>query len=560
MLKLFKSLDLMGKSFQLSFNGDYQYKTYTGALISLILTVLLVIGTIYFGKEVIVKSDPFVTPTFQTYNKFDKQNLTTDNLFVMVGVEDPRYVYYVDETIFNMTGQISGYDFNEKTNSPEWMFKYFKPVICSTLYNNSIIEKSLPEFTYDLNMFWCIPKIKENEENVYVEGFYGAKSLRIVQFILSKCVNSTENNNSCKPEEEMNKYLQGGIIAIQSNKFILDSKNLDTPLKKATVDSWQILNLNMEVNMFFYLKTLEFETDIGFLLPSLQEFKGYEYNDPKTTYIMKEKINDNVLARINFIGSSWGSKYLRKYEKIQEVVTKIGGLLKALVFIGSVISYMTSEIEMNNDILLNLTKSNLDDKSKDESVNEFSKKIISYNDNLTKKEDFGLIEKINNNEDGKNKHESSIKINDKIMKNNFFYNSKFKEENIEDNSSISIKKLQSKSKLEKQAKFENKFEDLVLNLKVSNENISNTHHVKTFFDSACIFLFSFCCCKSFKKKPVYLLNENLSSIVSIETILKNLHFINFLKSNIQLIDKEELLSKNYNGLNLFKEYSKLLYH
>lgn len=227
MIKLLKNIDFMGNNFQISFNGQNQYKTYTGAFISLTLCILLIVGIIYFGKEVILKENPFVVPTFQTYKNFVRQNISTDNLFMMVGVQDPSFAYYVDEEVYTFDGSFEGYDMDEEGNQ-NWVAKSFKPVLCNTIYKNEDLVTSLPDFSYNLALWWCIPK---NEE-LYVEGFWGAKFYRTTKFIMSKCTNSTLNEKKCKPEEEINKILQGGVIDIQSNNFIIDSKNLEKPLKK----------------------------------------------------------------------------------------------------------------------------------------------------------------------------------------------------------------------------------------------------------------------------------------------------------------------------------------
>lgn len=554
----------MGNSFQISFNGQYQYKTYSGAFISISLFALLIIGIVYFGKEVVLKENPFVIPTFQTYQNFKRKNITNDELFVMIGVQDPSYVYYVDDGVYELNGLFYGYDVDEQGRQ-NWYFNPFKPVLCNTIYENKDLEAALPDFTYDLSLFWCLPK---NDETNYMEGFFGANHLRTAQFILSKCTNSTTNNKKCKSEEYVNKILQGGVIAVQSNKFILDSKNLTSPLKKTAVDTWQILNLNMEIDLFFYMKTLEFETDIGFLLPEFEKYTKYDYDDPKVVYLLKDKINDNILSKVAFQGSNKGSKFMRKYEKIQDIVTKIGGLLKFLVAIGQVVSFTTSYVEFNNDIIFNLTEYHKQESFSANSILKNLEKKFSNNNlkeikvNIENKESDNSIHiskfrsnrlKKMNLENEENKNEmSNQNINEinqsRIQNENRNLNSQNQVNNVKKN--VEISPIDNKS-------LNHKYDEYILNLDDSNDYIDCCSHFIRFFEGIYHVTFGFCF-DSFKKKKINLVNTNLSKIISFESIIKTHFFTEFLKNNLEKIDSEGKLIQNYNRMDLFAEYERIL--
>lgn len=568
MLKFLKNIDFMGNNFQLSFNGQYQYKTFTGSFISISICILLIVGIIYFGKEVVFKENPFVIPTFQTYKNFDRQIISTDNLFMMIGVQDPSFAYYVDEEIYNLEGSFEGYDMDEEGNQ-NFYSKKFKPVLCNTIYKNEDFTSTFPDFSYNLALWWCIPK----NESFYVEGFWGSKLYRITKFILSKCTNSSLIEKKCKPEEIVDKNLQGGVIDVQSNNFIIDSKNLNNPLKKKTTDTWQILNLNMEIDLIFQLNTLEFETDIGFLLPEFKQFKRFDFSEPKINYILKDKMHDNVLTQIIFQGTINGAKYLRKYEKIQDVITKIGGLLKFLMAIGQIVSSTTSYIEFNNDIIFNISEYHKIDEFKNENFSEELGLKIQINNIEKPKESEMKNDSSNNRFTIKFKNNFNKSLNDvskkELSNQNLIINQEIKQENINKRSEKIIKideHIERNFESEKKIKIDSfnniktmnhNQEKHLFDLDTSNNYIGFTQYILSFVEGLYHSIIGLCC-NSFEKEKINLINKNIQKIASLESIIKNHFFIDYIKNNVSKIDENEKLINHYNGINLFAEYEKIL--
>lgn len=338
----------MGYNFQVNYNGSGQYKTYLGGIISIIISFLFIIGFGYFSRELIEKKNPFITPTIEQYEDFEEVEVSKDHFFTILGIQTSGYEYYIDDSIYELIGSFSGY-VNDENNSAQWFSDNFTPVPCNTMYNSSDLIDTFPGYTYELEKMWCIPDI--GKEKMKVRGFFGAKSLRNVVFQLNRCTNSTVNNNNrCKPNDVIDKMLQGGVIAIQSNKYVIDPKNLENPFKKFTVNIFSFFNLKMQINFEYRLRPLEFVTDYGFLLESNKLNRAFDYDDPKNMYVVTNEVNPKTLSKVAFQGLNNGTKYFRKYEKIQDVLTKIGGLLKAFLFIGQLITYSSLVTEFYTDI------------------------------------------------------------------------------------------------------------------------------------------------------------------------------------------------------------------
>src|SRR5690348_10553059 len=98
-------VDLFGYVPCMEIKKSKTYKTNFGGVISLIiiLTILYVIW--YFGNEMIFKKKPLLITT--TYNDANplRVNLTDDNFVIALGLQNPDYSGYINESIYYLDVQ-----------------------------------------------------------------------------------------------------------------------------------------------------------------------------------------------------------------------------------------------------------------------------------------------------------------------------------------------------------------------------------------------------------------------------------------------------------------------
>jgi hypothetical protein len=101
--------DFLGIGANFEINKSTLHKTIFGGIISLFILFLSIAGLVYFGRELYEKKRPLVT----TQNTFDEDprefELDPKNFNFFVGIEDPSYNYFVDNTIYNITMKLGMY-------------------------------------------------------------------------------------------------------------------------------------------------------------------------------------------------------------------------------------------------------------------------------------------------------------------------------------------------------------------------------------------------------------------------------------------------------------------
>ena len=91
---------------------------------------------------------------------------------------------------------------------------------------------------------------------------YDNYSLFFISFF--PCINSTENNNHCKPLEVIDYYLKGTFISFQMQDIELTPQNYDFPYLATSKNIYYTISkkLFQEIHTFFQIVNVETNTDI----------------------------------------------------------------------------------------------------------------------------------------------------------------------------------------------------------------------------------------------------------------------------------------------------------
>jgi hypothetical protein len=336
MKTLLLKCDYMGYKPSLYVEGDTIYRSkFTGCL-SILIAILSLVSAGYFGSELIVKSTPIVIEASSNFEDFGPYPVSNKGLFVMLGMEIQDGTYYSDPTIFEVHAEnviIENIKDDTGKINQVYSFKKLGIDICSKYYNQSdILEKNI---ILPLDLVYCL---KPNETTI--QGYWGSPgSYSSVQVKFTKCVNKTENNYHCKPQEVIDKTIQSGFISVDYTMFEPNHKNVTHPLERVFFDNYNLLNANASLQYAIDLRTQQFKSDDGLVFPEVNTYEGFTH-DLKIFNILTR--DENIFS-ITFQGSHVGKIYLRSYIKLQTVITQIGGFVKFIMLSGSLISTIFSK-------------------------------------------------------------------------------------------------------------------------------------------------------------------------------------------------------------------------
>jgi hypothetical protein len=162
-------------------------------------------------------------------------------------------------------------------------------------------------------MFYCI-----KPDTAQIQGFWGANNFKSIKINIDKCQNTTTRTD-CKPHEDIDKIIQNGYMSVFVSDNYLDPKNNTYYIVPYFYNIFQSISSQNGVNMFITLENIQFYDDKGII------FNDYQLTETHKVLEVRPMYSFGETKRV---------AQLKNYSKAQDLLTKIGGLIKGLTLIG----------------------------------------------------------------------------------------------------------------------------------------------------------------------------------------------------------------------------------
>ena len=168
-------------------------------------------------------------------------------------------------------------------------------------------------------------------------------------FSLYQCVNSTNNNNSCAPQEEIDEIIKYTTVQSTIPSTLFDFKNYKKPQKNIYQYHYTKLEKSMLKYYTNYMITTSLYLDNG-LINDDYSHQSTNFN-PNLDYDPKFRAADEPLYVLDcLLDLSFQDYYLRN-EKLNEIAGNLGGLINAIFLLGKLLCITYNSIYLKFKII-----------------------------------------------------------------------------------------------------------------------------------------------------------------------------------------------------------------
>ena len=459
----FLLLDSFGVGINFHLKGNKLYRSHLGGFVTIVIYVATIICGIIFSKELFQKISPTLSTTFTNYPNPTKLSYP-ENFFFLLGIT-VNSTPLVDEKIFRPIGYI-----NTKINGSEELFKQEIAVEkCNEVLNEEYKYYDLIKHL-NLNNFYCISlnetKNKINNNELYVNEFWGNDAFRMLQIKIYNCTAVAENISECANDNVIKEKLKSPIITYYTLNNYIDTNNYKNPFVRGLQETFYYVSYKKFVSATQYLKHMQVHTDKGYLFTE-EEINGEHTVDSMVEYSETEQ-EDGKIFTMSIQLTNKIEIYSRSYYKLQDIGAEIGAVYGALHMVFGVLFqlYNNSKLFCNiinkfflikedfepmkreNRAFLNLKRKFFHDLNLTISVRKtsFITSHHSFNNSFKKKNNLNLSNISDLNNSKKNKiTEEYLKTSGELK--NLDIKEKQKKENIFLKSVLNKKKDEDKKKL-----------------------------------------------------------------------------------------------------------------
>ena len=335
-----KMFDYLYTEAKFTFNesGQTGEKTIFGGIVS-IFTILVSLGCSgyftyrLFNKDdssIILSSeiDPYVNITYSHRIPF------------LVRFSDAYSIPYTNETsrLYNIYLRFWYGGSNNSKN--EDVYQSFDNITISKCNINEHFGEYKEYFidVPDLESYYC-PDLRQYNQTLY--GIYGGtKPFSYLQFYFTSCLNETMNN-TCFDKDYINKILSDIYLDLLSIGFKMDSLKKTVSKIERKSERFSISN-SVYKRIWMYLRKINYITDDGIIFTRKNEENFHLYENVRTEVDIRDIRIGSVpgsFLTLTVLNNGEISIYHRKYQKLQDYIATIGGIIKAITIFGSLINY-----------------------------------------------------------------------------------------------------------------------------------------------------------------------------------------------------------------------------
>ena len=380
----FGTFDIYSKKICFFYNNQEKISSYFGLFLTLVYIFASLILFIMEIVKAIQKKELKVYDTTIYSKEMPIIDADINQLYFAFGLEYPNTATrYIDEGIY--TARITFFDKQKKEDDfvtveeKELEFEKCNVDNFGKDYQNLFVKD-------ELNNSYCL---KNFNYSLTLAGSYKYERITYIRIVIYPCVNSTKNNFSCKPQEEIDKKLNSGYFSIVLKDFGLNPSNFSYPRIPTLQDLYTTIDRRLNKNYILNYGITEIHTDTGLINGNYIKEKYLQFRKVLENFSLRDEKDYHsgkslILVQLRLEDTLFIQK--RAYTKISEIFSKIGGYMQLMntvfLLITSFINKVYSDIKIINSIFnFNLKENKMILKCK--SLKDSNKSLnIKYNKNL----------------------------------------------------------------------------------------------------------------------------------------------------------------------------------
>jgi hypothetical protein len=342
MLKwLTHNIDYFSRPVQITFDNQEKYSSFLGKIISLIIYAITLSLILTSWNSLLNRKNPKTSMTNYYEVKSPLMNLSELNSIYIANFLTSDYVPFKDSSYFTIETNL--FEVKRYTNGTATFNNYpLKQVNCSK-YKEKYKEKGFEkDFTNNnLDRAICIDL---NSQDIVLGGNFITEYFSNFNYKIKKCVNSTDSSVMCKSPSEIDEKIKGGFFNFFYFDNFVDLNEFSNIFKESFINYFILLDPKASKFVDLYFKYVNISSDVGLI------FESKEYTSAVAFDYYKEQIDtsstSNLIIEFYVNSSRNYLTYTRIYMKFQEFAATIGGLLKIMTFLGSIITSNFTKFEI----------------------------------------------------------------------------------------------------------------------------------------------------------------------------------------------------------------------
>ncbi|KAL4432652.1 hypothetical protein ABPG74_004945 [Tetrahymena malaccensis] len=367
-----EKIDIFGIGIAIRFNHQPTHNTRFGGFVTLMILTIIFFQLTNVLYGLFTQKNPQVIQSEDYVFQPEQFQITPKSFNMAMGLQDINFNQFMDETVYkiNATQHNLVKFLNKTTNKMEqkWTYKSLQMSPCTE--QNFQIE-GLQSYFLDLTytIMYCFDT---NEEDAIIEGEFSADIYRAIVIEFQECL-----GEGCASKEKKSQFLNNPTLGIFFSNQIIQVQNKDKPSQPVGKNLYWLNGPDFQKYITLNLMNTYMNTDTSYYGQSFQKQRIVNFSSSDEQVIPR---TDDVMFRLTIVyEKNREVNVYRKYLKLDEAFSQLGGMFNALLSIGFVVCSPISQLELNRKLLNSIFNISDGKSQDDDNKNKKTKKKSHFN-------------------------------------------------------------------------------------------------------------------------------------------------------------------------------------
>ena len=348
-----RSLDLYGGNVLIYHKSHRSIRSVFGGLVTVFIMIIMSLVIVGFGGDFFYRTNPSFIKSELNPKDFPNMKLNKTNFMFAFRYED------INAVTLDTLGQSFYFNIWRRQYTRNALGEWEVKEITKIPYSKCKREKfTLPELYDEKNLkdFDCIDY---HEEKDYLGGAWEANFVNYFLIDYSLCLEgelNPYNGLPCNPTNVTDNLISNyAYVSFYIQDVFIDPSDYENPISKAIFNFYHLVDKQLlkTTELYFILTTVQ--SDYGWILENLKETTEIKFYNKISDYNIKEGFTDgekkNLMGNCFLYMRKTLEKYNRTYAKIQTLAANVGGIMKTITFLMSLIIQTYNFYDFKTEIM-----------------------------------------------------------------------------------------------------------------------------------------------------------------------------------------------------------------
>lgn len=342
---MLRSIDFLGSQCKLYINSQQKFETLFGGAVTFVLVAVMSILFGLFGRDFYFRINPSCLTEVGNYDDYPIHYVDNSNFTLAFGIEDDSSTIVRDDSI--MLVKLSYVSFQYNSNgSIDYSENTVFPNNCQLRHFSNDPDKAerfKDHFCVDFN-------------NTKLGGLWDGSFVYYFYIMVDACQDFTPSGQACSLDKQsiLSNY---HFMSVYMQSFDVNPTRYDNPFVFGLKNNYFFIDPNIVKNYIYNIVELIVVSDYGWLFQTIKTDTVLSLDSTEIDI----NSNSNKDPRYVTISFYFGKKYVRysrTYSKIQSLAANVGGVMKLIFLVGSIIVQKYSLFYLNESLINSVVDAN----------------------------------------------------------------------------------------------------------------------------------------------------------------------------------------------------------